>query len=129
MDYDNTNYQIIQTVEKIIEFYNGKDILPISEIGANIKITSSISPIWKRTHITFSEFLKKFPKIFDLQNENVRLLEREIDEKYIIEAWNVIETDLEKFEKKWNKKLQPLVLPETNILVTQQSDICDEWIE
>jgi len=129
---DPQSKELIGLVEIIVDFLliNGPSKLSI--ISTHISSNTSVHPLWKRSKISFSDFIVKFPNIFalDQQTTIVSLLDDVIDSEYILESWKIIKTDMEILEQKLDKKLELFKLPSgLDFLVTSYDDQCNKWID
>lgn len=128
--------EVIQVVELIFNYLTdqhniGVDNCQLSHISVYIHEHTSICPIWKRSKISISDFVQKFPQnfSFDKTNCTISLANNVFDSKNIIEAWNLHKTDHEILNEKIGKDLEIFKLPsDLEIVTTDNHNVCNEWI-
>lgn len=129
---ESLNYELIQTIGNIINILkNSSSPVTLSTLSNHISSTGSKAPIWKIHQISLSNFIKKFPNNFNLNDKTteITLVSEVIDNQHIMDSWNKVETDLEKLNTKYNMDLKLFKLPENiNYQICDNHTDCDNWI-
>jgi hypothetical protein len=126
------NQEVINLVSKLVQYLKDNGSTQLSIISTYITHTSSICPIWKRSKISISDFIKKFPEIFHFDKDKliVSLVSEIVDSDMVVKCWTTTKTDLEVIEEKIGHHLVLFSLPTDLItVVSGNNEICNEWIK
>ena len=126
----DTDIEVVNVVKMIVDLLKVEPSISLSNLSTRIKMNTSKAPIWKRTKISLSEFIKKFPENFliDSKTLSLTLITEDVDAEKIIRSWNTHKTDQEVLNEKFGTVLKPFQLPQVQKLVSKEDDVCNRWI-
>ncbi|AGF85365.1 exonuclease [Moumouvirus goulette] len=132
----NTDFEVINTVQKIAHFIKENGSTKIHILDNHIKNNNSVTPIWKRNNLSIIDFMKKFNNIFAIEkNQNVDLIDYDMnpdnyDIDTIINMWKIQIDDMTLLSNKVGHDLMIFSLDKNlDIDIVSTDNDCSVWIQ